>query len=52
MRFLLALLENWKCPEVRGKTFGSLLTDLFQAFNCRDHVILIAEINAYGFSLQ
>ena len=31
--------------------FGALLTDLAKAFYCLDHELLIAKLNAYGFSL-
>ena len=31
--------------------FGTLLTDLSKAFDCLDNKLLIAKLNAYGFSL-
>ena len=31
--------------------FGTLLTDLLKVFGCLDHELLIAKLNAYGFSL-
>ena len=31
--------------------FGALWTDLFKAFYCLDHELLIAKFNAYDFSL-
>ena len=48
---LLALLEKWKRAVDSGQMFGALLTDLSKAIDCLDHEILIAKLNAYGFSL-
>ena len=48
---LLAMLEKWKRSIDNGKMFGALLTDLSKAFDCLDHELLKAKLNAYGFSL-
>ena len=45
------MLEKWKRSVDNGKAFGALLTDLSKAFDCLDHELLIAKLNAYGFSL-
>ena len=48
---LLAMLKKWKRPVDNSKMFGALITDLSKAFDCLDHELLIAKLNACGFSL-
>ena len=48
---LLAMLEKWKRSVDNSKMFGALLTNLSKAFDCLDHELLIAKLNAHGFSL-
>ena len=45
------MLERSKRSVDNSKMFGTLLTDLSKAFDCLDHELLIAKLNAYGFSL-
>ena len=46
------MLEKWNSATDNKKAFGALLTDLFKAFDCLSHYLLIAKLNAYGFNMS
>ena len=43
------MLERWKKALNNRKIAGALLTDLSKAFDCLNHELLIAKLEAYGF---
>ena len=47
---LLLLIETCNKSIDSGGIAGAVLTDLSKAFDCLDHELLIAKLNAYGFS--
>ena len=46
---LLTMVENWRKTLDEGGETAAVLTDLSKAFDCIDHNLLIAKLNAYGF---
>ena len=48
---LLKMLEIWKKAADEKRFAGAILTDLSKAFDCLNHDLLIAKLNAYEFDL-
>ena len=44
------MLERWKSALDQKKFVGAILTDLSKAFDCLNHHLIIAKLEAYGFS--
>ena len=47
---LTYMLEKWKNTLEKGKHVGAVFMDLSKAFDTLNHDLLIAKLEAYGFS--
>ena len=45
------LLVKWKSSVHKVKSFGAFITDNSKEFDCLDHELLTAKLDAYGFTL-
>ena len=50
--YLLVLIENWRCALDKKQSAGLLTTDVFKAFDCIRHDLLIAKLDVYGVSIK
>ena len=46
---LFVMFENWKKNLDKGGKCGALFVDLSKVFDCLQHDLLLAKLNAYGF---
>ena len=45
---LLAMVVHFKKALDQEKEYGALLTDLFKAFDCLSHDLIVVKLHAYG----
>ena len=46
------MIERWKRALDQNKYVGAVLTDLSKAFDCLNHQLLRAKLEAYGFGKE
>ena len=46
------MLGKWRNAIDNGNIAGAVLTDLSKAFDCLDHELLVAKLEACGFDFQ
>ena len=49
---LIVMFEKWKENLNQGRECGALFVDLYKAFDCLQHDLLLAKLNAYGFDYK
>ena len=45
------MIDRWKNAVESKKAFGAILPDLWKAFDCICHDLLVAKLHAYGLSI-
>ena len=49
---LIRLIEEWKNKLNKNYVVGAILMDLFKAFDCVPHDLIIAKLHAYSFDIK
>ena len=51
-RLSISMVENCKKALDQRNEYGALLTNLFKAFDCLPHDLIVAKLHAYCFSID